>query len=103
MRFEIISGEHTEVIELPDGTEYAAIKIYHPECPYDNFITVGPFLPDEMYSECHTEQRELDGGMTVTVYAYCLNGAAKALSLKGYEGLVFCDLSCGDVRLRLIV
>lgn len=104
MKVEILSVERTETIELPSDTDYVGVKL---DLPNGHTFSVNMFdFPDELCGrciECHTEQRALDGGMTVTVYAYCLNGAARVLSLKGYEGLVFCDLSCGDVRFRFIV
>ncbi len=105
MKFEIISGGHTEVIELPGETDFVGIKVVQSGHSFDIF-SINFDLPDELCGgrvECHTEQRELDGGMTVTLYCYSLSGAAKALSLKGYDGLVFFDVTYGDIRFILTV
>lgn len=105
MKFEMISVERSEVIELPPETDFVGIKIVQSDHTFDNF-SINFDFPDELCGgrvECHTEQRELDGDMTVTLSSYCLSGAAKALSLKGYDGLVFFNIVYGDVRFILTV
>lgn len=103
MKVEIISVERTETIELPPETDFVGVKLDLPD-EHDCCVNCG--FPDELCGgrvECHTDQRKLDGGVTVTVYSYLLSGAAKALSLRGYDGLVFCDVTCGDVRIIITV
>lgn len=104
MKVEIIYGEQSETIELPPETDFVGIEFDFSDG--HKFCVSNFDLPDELCDgrvERHTEQRELHGDMSVTVTSYRLSGAAKALSLRGYDGLVFCDAVCGDVRIIITV
>ena len=99
MKIEITYYGQTDTIDLPSDIDLAGISIgtLNVNTEFSEILCGTPVM-------CEIEQKILDDGTVVTVYLYRLSGAAKALSLKDYKGLICCDILYGsNLSIKLIV
>lgn len=99
MKIEIACQGKRDILVCPPETDFVGVSIA-------NVCNINIGLPRTLGGtlvNCVEENKVLVDGTLFTAYFYEFTGDAKALSLKGYTGLVCYDISYGDVRVRVIV
>lgn len=99
MKIEITCCGQTDTVDLPSDIDLAGISIgnFDINTGFPEILCGTPVVRE-------IEQKILDDGTAFTVYLYRLSGAAKALSLKSYTGLIYCDILYGsNLHIKLIV
>ncbi len=98
MRIEINCQGITDTLICPPETDFVGVSIAN-VC---NVNTVFSETLSETLVNCLKENKVLFDGTLFTVYFYEFYGSAKVLSLKDYSGLIYSDISYGDIRVRVI-
>lgn len=96
MRIEVTANGNIEIIPLPDDIDHVGVVI-----PDKKFF-LNSFL-DSDACELTIDSRVLSDGTKVDFHLYRFLGAAKVMSMKGYEGLVNCELALGSIQIKIIV
>lgn len=99
MKIEITCQGKSDILVCPPEIDFVGVSIAN-ACNINNGFprTLGGTIVN-----CVEESKVLSDGTSFTAYLYEFSGDAKALSLKGYTGLVCYDILYGEVRVRVIV
>ncbi len=98
MQIEITCQGITDTLICPPETDFVGVSIAN-VC---NVNTDFSAMLSKTLFNCVKENKVLFDGTLLTAYFYEFFGSAKVLSLKDYSGLVYSDISYGDIKVRVI-